>query len=105
MTKYIGGHTDIVGGALMVNDKALYDKLAFVQMAVGAIPSPFECFLLSRSIKTLAVRMVQHEKTALEVAKYLEHNEKCRNVRYPGLESQISTRPCKKTNVGIFRNH
>ena len=101
MTKYIGGHTDIVGGALMVNDKALYDKLAFVQMAVGAIPSPFECFLLSRSIKTLAVRMAQHEKTALEVAKYLEHNEKCRNVRYPGLESHPQHALAKKQMSGF----
>ena len=88
LTKYIGGHSDIIGGALMVNDKELYDKLAFVQMAVGAVPSPLECFLLSRSIKTIAVRMGQHEKSALEVAQFLSQHEKsCKNVRYPGLEN------------------
>ena len=101
LTKYIGGHTDIIGGALMVNEEELYKKLAFVQMAVGAIPSPFDCFLLSRSIKTLAVRMAQHEKTALEVAKFLTDHNKCKKVRYPGLETHPQFTLAKKQMSGF----
>lgn len=87
LTKYIGGHSDIIGGALMTQDKELYEKLSYIQMSIGAIPSPFECFLISRSIKTLAIRMAQHEKSAMEVAKFLAQHEKCEKVLYPGLES------------------
>lgn len=87
LTKYIGGHSDLVGGALMTDNKELYEKLAFIQMSIGAIPSPFDCFLISRSIKTLAVRMAQHEKSAMEVAKFLSNHSQCKNVLYPGLET------------------
>lgn len=86
-TKYIGGHSDLIGGAIMVSDEALYDRLKFIQFAAGSVPSPFECFLVHRSIKTLAVRMHQHEKNALAIARFLEQHPRVRRVSYPGLES------------------
>jgi cystathionine beta-lyase/cystathionine gamma-synthase len=86
-TKYIGGHSDIIGGAVMTNSAELFEQLKFVQFAAGAVPAPFECFLLLRSIKTLAVRMAQHEKNALQVAEFLSDHNKVRLVHYPGLKS------------------
>ncbi len=86
-TKYIGGHSDFVGGAVMTSRQELYEQLKFTQFAAGSVPSPFECFLGHRSIKTLAVRMVQHQKSALAVARFLEQHPKVQKVSYPGLES------------------
>lgn len=86
-TKYIGGHSDIIGGAVMVSDDKLHEQLRFIQFAAGAVPSPFECFLLHRSVKTLAVRMAQHEKNALQVAEFLAGHKKVRKAYYPGLKS------------------
>lgn len=101
MTKYIGGHCDIIGGAIMTNDKKLYEELSFVQMAIGAILSPFECFLVSRSVKTLAIRMAQHEKTALKVAQFLAQEKKCEKVLYPGLETHPQHILAKKQMKGF----
>ena len=84
-TKYLGGHSDIVGGALMTNDKNLYDKFAFQQRAVGAVPSPFDCWLLMRSIKTLAIRMRQQCENALAIAQFLSQYDDLVKVYYPGL--------------------
>jgi cystathionine beta-lyase/cystathionine gamma-synthase len=86
-TKYIGGHSDIIGGAVMTSSQELFDQIKFVQFAGGAVPSPFECFMLLRSIKTLAVRMVQHEKNAMAIAEFLSGHKKVRQVHYPGLKS------------------
>jgi cystathionine beta-lyase/cystathionine gamma-synthase len=86
-SKYIGGHSDIVGGAIMTSSEEIYDKLKFIQFAAGSIPSPFECFMLLRSIKTLAVRMVRHERNALAVAEYLSSHTRVERVYYPGLVS------------------
>lgn len=86
-TKYIGGHSDVVGGALVVNDDALAAKLKFLQNAVGAVPSPMDCFLLLRSTKTLHVRMDRHCQSAGEVARWLSRHAKVEKVVYPGLES------------------
>jgi len=86
-TKYIGGHSDLIGGAIMTSSKELYDQLQFIQYAGGAVPSPLECFLLLRSIKTLVVRMQQHEKNGMAVAKFLESHKKVAKVYYPGLPS------------------
>ena len=62
-TKYLGGHSDIVGGSIVIKDQDLYgEKIAYLQNAVGAIPSPFDCYLLTRSIKTLSVRMQKHNE-------------------------------------------
>lgn len=86
-TKYIGGHSDIIGGAVMMNDQGLYDQVKFVQFAAGAVPGPFECFLLHRSIKTLAIRMAQHATNALDVAQFLSQHSAVARVFYPGLSS------------------
>ncbi|MEH6446702.1 MAG: PLP-dependent aspartate aminotransferase family protein [Oceanospirillaceae bacterium] len=87
VTKYIGGHSDIIGGALMLNDQALYEKLRFVQFAAGAVNAPMDCFLLLRSIKTLAIRMDVHQKNAMAFAQSLEAMPQFSEVLYPGLES------------------
>jgi cystathionine beta-lyase/cystathionine gamma-synthase len=84
-TKYIGGHADIVGGAICVNDRALYERLKYLQNAVGATPSPFDCFLTLRGIKTLASRMREHEKNATRIAAFLKQHPRVRRVYYPGL--------------------
>lgn len=86
-TKYIGGHSDMIGGALMMARADLFEQLKFVQFAAGSVPSPFESFLFLRSIKTLAVRMEQHAKNAIEVATFLEGHKKIKKVYYPGLKS------------------
>ena len=86
-TKYIGGHSDIIGGSLMLNNSELYEKLKFVQFAAGAVPAPLECFLLLRSIMTLGVRMEQHERNAIQVAHFLQQHKNISNVYFPGLKS------------------
>lgn len=84
-TKYIGGHADIVGGAICLNERGLYDRLKYLQNAAGATPSPFDCFLTLRGIKTLALRMRQHEKNATHVAGFLQDHQRVKRVYYPGL--------------------
>jgi cystathionine beta-lyase/cystathionine gamma-synthase len=84
-TKYIGGHADVVGGAICLNDRALYQRLKYLQNAAGATPSPFDCFLTLRGIKTLALRMREHEKNATRIAGFLKELPRVRRVYYPGL--------------------
>lgn len=86
-TKYLNGHCDSVGGGLMLNDKAIFEKLKFNQNAIGAILSPFDSFLVMRGIKTLPIRMERHNANALQLANYLETHPKVRAVHYPGLPS------------------
>jgi cystathionine beta-lyase/cystathionine gamma-synthase len=86
-TKYIGGHSDVVGGAIMTNNDELEKQLRFHQNAVGAVPSPFDCWLLLRGIKTLALRVERHCSNAMEVAAALEKNKAVTRVHYPGLAS------------------
>ena len=86
-TKYLNGHSDSVGGAVMLSDEDLYRRLRFNQNAMGAILSPFDSFLVLRGIKTLAVRMREHEHNALRLASYLENHPKVKRVNYPGLKS------------------
>lgn len=100
-TKYLGGHSDLIGGCLMVNDPALYEQLRFIQFAAGAVPGIMECFLLHRSLKTLALRMVQHEKNALAVARFLEEHPRVLKVLYPGLESHPQHALAKKQMSGF----
>ncbi len=87
MTKYLGGHSDAMGGALIGLSPELRDKLAFIQNAHGAILSPFESWMILRGIKTLAVRMDRQCKSALEIAHYLEDHPKVQKVYFPGLKS------------------
>jgi cystathionine gamma-lyase len=86
-TKYLNGHSDVVGGAVMTSDDALAENLHFVQKAVGAVPSPFDCYLVLRGLKTLAVRMKRHVETAQAIATHLEAHPSVSRVRYPGLLS------------------
>lgn len=87
MTKYLGGHSDVVGGALATNDDALAEELRFLQNAVGAIPGPMDSWLVTRGLKTLHVRMERHCENALAIAKMLESRDDVEQVLYPGLES------------------
>lgn len=95
-TKYIGGHSDVVGGVLVVNDAALAERLHFLQNAIGAVPSPLDCFLLLRSTKTLAVRMEQHCKNAQQVTEFLLSRNEVERVIYPGHKSHPQHEICKK---------
>ena len=101
-TKYLGGHSDIIGGGLVINNNPkLAEKIKYIQNAVGAVPSPFDCYLLIRSIKTLAVRMERHNSNALEIAKFLSHHSKVKKVFYPGLENDSSNQVAKKQMRGF----
>lgn len=84
-TKYLGGHSDLIMGALMHDSDELQQKLAFVQKSAGAVPGPFDCFLLLRSTKTLGVRMERHFENALRVANFLAEHPAVTAVHYPGL--------------------
>jgi cystathionine gamma-lyase len=86
-TKYLGGHSDVIGGVLIVNEPALADKLHYIQNAVGGVPGPWDCFLLLRSTKTLPIRMERHCENAMKVATYLEGHRLIERVYYPGLKS------------------
>ena len=84
-TKYLGGHSDVVSGLVVVNDEKLAERLAFIQNSTGGVLGPFDSFLLIRSIKTLSVRMDRHVKNAEKIAVYLQNHEAVKNVYYPGL--------------------
>jgi len=86
-TKYLGGHSDVVGGAIMTRDEALFQQLKFLQNAAGAVPGPMDCFLVLRGLKTLALRMERHSQNALKVAQFLEDHPVIEKVIYPGLQS------------------
>jgi len=101
VTKYINGHSDVVGGVAVTSNEAVHTKLRFLQNALGAIPSPFDSFLVMRGIKTLHVRMAAHEKNAKIVAEYLEKHPKVQTVRYPGLTSHPQHEIAKKQQSGF----
>ena len=86
-TKYIGGHSDVVGGAVVLNDREIRDEVAFLQNAAGAVPSPFDSWLDIRGLKTLDLRVKQHSRNAMKVAQWLETRPEVERVWYPGLES------------------
>src|SRR5574337_458363 len=86
-TKYLGGHSDVVGGAVTTSDAAMHERLKFLQNAAGAVPGPMDCFLVLRGIKTLPLRMDRHGENALAVAQFLADHPKVAEVIYPGLES------------------
>lgn len=91
-TKYLGGHSDVIGGLIVTDKSDLYRKLRFFQNAVGAVPSPFDCYLTTRGIKTLALRMEAHSQNALEITKFLEKHPKVKEVFYPGFSGMASFR-------------
>lgn len=101
VTKYMNGHSDVVGGALITSDAALYEKLKFYQNAVGAVPAPMDCFLVMRGLKTLHVRMDRHAENAMKVADFLENHPKIERVIYPGLKSHPQYELAKKQMKGF----
>jgi cystathionine gamma-synthase len=86
-TKYLGGHSDAIGGMLITNDSELNTRLKFLQYAVGAIPGPLDCYLILRGVRTLAVRMDRHQENAAQVAEMLLGHDQIERVWYPGLET------------------
>ena len=86
-TKYLNGHSDMVGGVVISNDEAASERLQFVQNAAGAVPGPFDCWLCLRGVKTLALRMERHEQNARAIAAWLEKQPKVKRIFYPGLKS------------------
>jgi cystathionine beta-lyase/cystathionine gamma-synthase len=84
-TKYLNGHSDMVGGAVVSNDPAVTERLHFLQNAVGAVPGPFDCWLVLRGLKTLSVRMDRHDANARAIATWLTQHRKIRTIYYPGL--------------------
>lgn len=100
-TKYIGGHSDVVGGAIVTSNAELYDELKFHQNACGGVPGPQDCFLTMRGVKTLAVRMEQHQKNAMEIAKLLQGHEGLEKVIYPGLSDHPHHELAKKQMRGF----
>jgi cystathionine beta-lyase/cystathionine gamma-synthase len=101
-TKYLGGHSDVVGGALITSNPDLHDRLKFLQNAVGGVPGPFDSWLVLRGLKTLALRMRQHSANALEVACFLEQHAQVRRVYYPGLPSHPQHELARRQMVGGF---
>ena len=98
LTKYMNGHSDVIMGALCLNDSKLYEEIKFLQNAYGAVPAPFDCYLVNRGLKTLHVRMREHMKNGLGVAKFLEQHPAVEKVVYPGLPShpqhKLALRQC-----------
>jgi len=86
-TKYLNGHSDVIGGVVISKEKELGEKLHYIQMSVGAVPGPFDCWLTQRSIKTLHLRMPRHNENGIEIAEFLNKSDKISNVYYPGLTS------------------
>ena len=95
-TKYFGGHSDVVGGCVVLNDAKLAENLKAIQTLSGAVPSPFDCWLISRGIQTLHLRISKQTENALKLAKYLEKHPKVIQVNYPGLKSHPQHKLAKK---------
>jgi len=96
VTKYLGGHSDVVGGALVTNRADLAEKLRFLQNAIGGVMGPFDAYLALRGVKTLAVRMQRHCESAMHIAQWLEKHPKVERVVYPGLASHAQHAVAKK---------
>jgi len=99
-TKYLGGHSDVVAGVIAVYDEELYQQLRYLQNAVGGVLGPFDAFLVLRGLKTLAVRMRQHERNALAIARFLAGHPKVLAVNYPGLETHPQHELAKRQTSG-----
>lgn len=100
-TKYISGHNNIIGGAIITSIKEVYEKMKFIQKAVGAVSSPFDCWLTLLGIKTLAIRMERHNSNGIRVAEFLSSNKKIRRVIYPGLKSHPGHKIAKDQMTGF----
>lgn len=87
VSKYLNGHSDVIMGAVVVNNDELYERLKFLQNSAGIVPSPFDCYQVNRSLKTLPIRMEQHFKNSVAVAKFLESQPNVERVLHPALPS------------------
>lgn len=99
-TKYIGGHSDVVGGAIVMRDKSLQERIAFLQNSLGGVPGPFDCFLQQRGLKTLALRMERHCANALKLAEHFRAHKKLSRVLYPFLETHPDHAVARKQMCG-----
>ena len=100
-TKYLNGHSDIIGGMLITSDEKIHERIRYIQNAAGGVPSPFDCWLVLRSTKTLAVRMKQHEENANVFAKFLAESGYAKKVIYPGLKNHPQHELAKKQMRGF----
>ena len=100
-TKYMGGHSDVVGGAVVTSNKDFYEGIKFYQNAAGGVPGPFDSWVVLRGLKTLAVRMRQHEENALAVAEFLQGHPEVASVHYPGLPSHPQHELAKRQMSGF----
>jgi cystathionine gamma-synthase len=98
-TKYLGGHSDTVGGAVVVREQRAYEALRFVQNSVGAVPGPFDCFLVHRGLRTLHLRMAAHAENARAVVEHLRGAEGVEDVRWPGFSGMVSFRHPEATRI------
>jgi len=99
ITKYLNGHSDVIGGILVSNNNTLLEKLKFIQMSVGSVPSPFDCWIVQRSLKTLHVRMDRHNFNADKIAKHLIKSKKISAIYYPGLTNHPNHKIAKKQQL------
>jgi cystathionine gamma-lyase len=100
-TKYLSGHNQLIGGAVITNSEDLFEKLKFVQKTIGAVPGPFDCWLTIMGVKTLDIRMKKHAENAQAVAEFLEAHPKVSSVTYPGLPSHPSHELAKRQMSGF----
>ena len=98
-TKYLNGHSDVIGGVIISKDQDLGEKLHYIQMSVGAVPGPFDCWLTQRSIKTLHLRMPRHNENGIKIAKFLQDSNKINRIYYPGLENHPQHELAKKQQL------
>jgi len=101
VTKYLGGHSDLIQGAVLARDPGVFEPVKFLQNATGAVPSPFDCWLTLRGLKTLELRMQRHEENARQIAAALEAHPLVRRVYYPGLQSHPGHEIAKRQMTGF----
>ena len=100
-TKYLNGHSDIIGGMIVTSNDKIHERIRYIQNAAGGVPSPFDCWLVLRSTKTLAIRMKQHEENAKSIAKFLNESGYAKRVIYPGLENHPQHELAKRQMRGF----
>ena len=100
-TKYLSGHNQIIGGSIHTSNKEIFNKMKFIQKTIGAVPSPFDCFLTMLGLRTLHLRMQRHNENAIAVAKFLESHSKVSRVAFPGLESDPGHKIAKEQMSGF----
>lgn len=100
VTKFMNGHSDVVGGVIILNNDTVYEELKFIQNAVGSVPGPMDCYLVMRGLKTLSVRMQRHQENAIKIAGFLKDHPRVEKVIYPGLASHPQHETAKRQMSG-----